>query len=88
MSQGKLETEPECPTCGAILNGWTGQDVPPIQDDVSVCAYCSTLLIFDGEPLTLREATTEEVERIVEEQGQELLDTLQAVREWRREVGR
>lgn len=43
-----------CPKCGRVINAQfsaDGSDRKPKAGDVSVCAYCATLLIFDaGKP--------------------------------------
>jgi hypothetical protein len=62
----RLPIAPPCPTCGTTLDGVTESrldDSHPTPGDVSVCAYCSTVLMFtgDGDTLTgLRVVTDDE----------------------------
>lgn len=47
---GRLETSPHCPHCKYVIDGFTsleGKDAPG-EGDISICAYCQTVLEFDG----------------------------------------
>jgi hypothetical protein len=48
----RLPGEPRCPACGAILDGATSVDLDgamPRPGDVSICAYCASLLVYSDE---------------------------------------
>jgi hypothetical protein len=41
-----------CPKCAQLIDGWGthGHDTsPPRPDDVTVCSYCYTTLVFDAD---------------------------------------
>lgn len=48
--QGQLETTPHCPHCNQKIDGFTSlEGERGITDgDVSVCAYCKTVLEFEN----------------------------------------
>lgn len=54
-------TPPTCPQCETVLNGVAGDGVPQT-GDVSVCASCGAVLIFevDAQKIVLRSPETEE----------------------------
>lgn len=58
-----------CPFCKAELDAasWADDGAPaaPVAGDVSVCAYCQCLLIFDGDPLRVRAPTVAELGDLV-----------------------
>lgn len=56
-----------CPYCGTRLDGAfnTGDDAAPTKGDVTICAYCAGLCVFDGEPLALRFPTDDEAADMV-----------------------
>ena len=46
-----------CPVCGGSASGWTAvlnEDAVPKLGDVAICAYCASVLVYDGTPLRLR----------------------------------
>jgi len=50
--KGRLVGEPKCPTCASTIDGFSGISDPnatPKNGDVTICAYCGTGLIVDGE---------------------------------------
>ncbi len=58
----KLKRENPCPSCGKNLDGASGitdDTAQPTTGDLSVCAYCYTMLKFDenliSHPLTVDE---------------------------------
>lgn len=65
MSSHHLTTEPDCPSCGQLLDGVTGisHDRRPKPGDLSICAGCGTLLEFT-KVLTLQVAPKEVVESL------------------------
>lgn len=65
MTAARLPACP-CPLCKATLDAasWIpdgGPPATPAPGDVTVCAYCGVLLLFDGEPLALRTPTFAEM---------------------------
>ena len=53
-----------CPGCGEFLDDCTPTGpgrVQPRPGDVTVCAYCAAVLVFDGEPVSVRLPTNAEV---------------------------
>ena len=62
MRSYEIRPEPACPGCGVGLSGALGPEQrKPQAGDLSVCAYCSALLVF-GEGPSLRLLTDEERE--------------------------
>lgn len=60
-----------CPFCKAKLDAasWVPDGGPPATPrpgDVTVCAYCLAVLMFDGDPLTVRIPTVKEFEELAE----------------------
>jgi len=54
-----------CPVCEKVLDACSvinedGSKALPAKGDVSVCAYCGNLMIFDGKSLEPRELTQKE----------------------------
>lgn len=61
----QLTTSARCPTCSMLMDGATnvqpGERGSPSPGDVTVCAYCATMLQFtDG--LALRELSSAEID--------------------------
>jgi hypothetical protein len=54
-----------CPRCQKQLTGASDPtgDATPSPDDLSVCAYCGALLVFNND-LTVREATRDDVAKL------------------------
>ncbi|HWI68523.1 MAG TPA: hypothetical protein VNS88_09095 [Nitrospiraceae bacterium] len=55
--QGRVKGFPYCPGCGKVLDAYTGMGNKDVMGpgDLTVCAYCSAPLEWDGEnyhPLT------------------------------------
>lgn len=68
-----------CPTCGKLLDGLTnptGGSLDAQPGDISVCAYCGEVLIFD-ESLKLKLSTEEDLKDL----DQEVKQTLKRVKE-------
>lgn len=58
-----------CPFCKAKLDAATmvpdqGPEVGPAPGDVTVCAYCQGVLMFDGDPLAIRIPTLAELKEV------------------------
>lgn len=71
---GRTTRMPECrcPFCGHKLDGVTsgpGQDpdATPRPGDVTYCIQCAGVLVFEGDPLSVRKAAAEEVREIMAE---------------------
>ena len=50
--KGRLATTPKCPTCKTVIDGFTSINTPnavPKDGDLSICAYCGTAMIVEGE---------------------------------------
>lgn len=65
-----------CPTCGAPLNAATGVDDPeerPMPGDISFCAYCGEILIFDDLSLLVCAKETD-LAQLTPEQRQIVMD--------------
>lgn len=62
-----------CPKCQAKLTGATdpSSQAAPAPDDLSVCAYCGALLIFNND-LTLREALRDDLASLTPEMALKL----------------
>lgn len=48
-TQGKLDSQPECPSCKKVLDGWSSTSPGgggPSDGDVTVCIYCGSALEF------------------------------------------
>lgn len=61
MTAHRLEPNP-CPFCGAVLDAASGVRSThdgPTAGDITVCAYCATILVFD-DALDLRLPTASE----------------------------
>ena len=45
-----------CPVCGKNTEDFTPtrEGAVPKVDDVAICAYCASVLVYDGNPLRLR----------------------------------
>lgn len=73
--------ERRCPKCGLAVNAATPvnhDDAPSAErGDVTFCAYCDTLLVFDSG-MTLRQPTAAELVELQSEK--EFWETLQAAR--------
>lgn len=73
----ELDSKPLCPSCHRLLNAATavdGSQVMPKGDDVTICAYCASVLQYidrDGV-LTLRWVTKEQFAELPEKVRQEL----------------
>lgn len=79
----QLATKAKCPTCGRLMDGALHMKLeevaPPAEGDLTVCAYCSTLMTFVGGG-GLREMTAAELEALPEEDRTTLLRARNAVR--------
>ena len=54
IESGKLQGEITCPHCNRIIDGYTdiGQcNAKPKIGDVSICAYCKHILVFEKPPV-------------------------------------
>lgn len=59
----RLNANPNCPNCGILLTGYGEKDLNtkpgrhPIPGDLTVCAYCETVLTYidDGRGLRLQQ---------------------------------
>lgn len=63
----RLATSPGCPSCGKIIDGYTSADfdrASPQPGDVSMCWYCGGIMVFDGEPLSVRKPHAADMEEI------------------------
>jgi len=63
----RLATSPGCPSCGHIIDGYTSSELDnasPKTGDVSICWYCGEIMVFDGNPLSVRKPTTEDMQEI------------------------
>jgi len=67
--------ENACVECGNILNGAFGfnfergrKGPAPSPGDVSVCAYCAAVMIWEGDDMRLRAPTVEEAERFAHDE--------------------
>lgn len=74
-----------CPGCGHRLDAiglpGSGDFVPaPDKGDKSVCIQCAAMLVFDGEPLSLRELKREELRELPREEADELRSVVRIVR--------
>jgi hypothetical protein len=70
-----------CPDCGKELNAITiifGKPVAPTPGDISICAYCASVLVFDAD-LKQRAARKEDLDQLDSE-------TLNAIYKARRAV--
>jgi hypothetical protein len=49
--KGRLAGRPTCPSCGTVLDGFTGigNEHVPQDGDVSFCVYCGQPLVVSGE---------------------------------------
>lgn len=64
MKQGKTNDLATCPNCHKSLDAFTsGSDYTPLEGDVSVCVYCSSVLEFT-EDLMMVFATAETVANV------------------------
>jgi len=74
MHTNKLVTNTplQCPCCSTELSGFTGEAHIPAEDDLSVCLYCGTLLVFQGKgmDMKLRELTDTELLQLKEKHPQ------------------
>jgi hypothetical protein len=72
MISSKLETNEhlKCPECKKTLDGITGKVTIPVEDDLSVCLYCHTPLIFKGKGMGLRlhKLDTDTMDRLKKEE--------------------
>jgi hypothetical protein len=67
----------ECPVCGTTLNrarGTTNTEEAPRENDISVCAYCTAVMVFDSD-LKTRVITDQEFTAI-KQQAPDLYDEL------------
>jgi hypothetical protein len=62
-----LVPQPYCPFCTKLIDGYTpiGGRQHPKPGDVSLCYYCSALLVFDGDPALPRAPTPAEITDIL-----------------------
>jgi hypothetical protein len=65
VHQGRMDVAPRCPTCKAILDGFTavGHNHDPDPGSVTVCSYCEEVLQFE-EDLSLKLASQEVKEQL------------------------
>jgi hypothetical protein len=51
--KGRLASTPRCPTCDTVIDGFTvakgGENAVPKNGDASICAYCGTAMLVQGE---------------------------------------
>lgn len=83
MTSHKLDHDNPCPSCDANNDGTTGVtdiDAKPTPGDLSVCAYCHTMLQFD-ENLQSQILTPEEYVDLPLETRRELDSAVKALQE-------
>ena len=73
-----------CPTCSETLDA--ADDVEqdgarPVRGNLSVCAYCSTILVYDDPP-ALHRATDDELAALNEDERDLLFASLEATRRY------
>ena len=76
MITGQLDKNQHCPSCNRIVDGFTSlnHDQHPLPDDVTMCAYCDTILQFtDGLGLKI---ASQEAAEAYHQYMMELFDTL------------
>lgn len=87
---GQVLGNPRCPCCGAICDGFTPiEDEPhvPTPGDVSICAYCAELNVYEvaAGGLGLRRPTNAEREEL--QRDPELVAAQAAIRTARQNPG-
>jgi hypothetical protein len=78
--------EPRCPRCGEVLDAATsleGDSVPTV-GDVSVCAYCSALLMFIDPLPTQRLLSDAELRELDQDVRDDLMKALVLTRAFQR----
>ena len=76
MITGQLDKNQHCPSCHRLLDGFTSinNDKHPQPDDVTMCAYCDTILQFtDGLGLKI---ASQEAAEAHQKSMMELFDTM------------
>jgi hypothetical protein len=64
MKHTHTTDDARCPKCSKPANGASGtDDRGPAPEDLSVCAYCGAVLVFNLD-LTVREATHADIEKL------------------------
>ncbi|NIT58395.1 MAG: hypothetical protein GWN00_19865 [Aliifodinibius sp.] len=50
MVTGVLNTKPQCPSCKAVVDGYTSVNCEgtPEPGDITICVYCNSILQFDS----------------------------------------
>ena len=71
---GRIKSNPQCPTCKRIVNGFSSldQEHSPTEGDYTICAYCLEFNVFTDN-LGLRPFTDKDMDSIDSEGFDELL---------------
>jgi hypothetical protein len=82
VNNHEVITATDCPSCGKKLDDCTGvrdQSALPGAGDVSICAYCAQILVFDDK-LALSIATEEDITKLSEPEQLALLTAAQLIK--------
>jgi hypothetical protein len=82
VNNHEVMTATDCPSCGKKLDDCTGvrdQNAMPGAGDVSICAYCAQILVFDDK-LALNIATEEDITKLSESERLALLTAAQLIK--------
>ena len=81
---GQLKTKPVCPKCETLLDGFTGVDNTnsPESGDITICAYCTTILKFTDN-MGVDIMTAKELDEIPKEELYLIVDAQKAAAKFR-----
>jgi C4-type Zn-finger protein len=82
VNNHEVMTATDCPSCGKKLDDCTGvrdQNAMPGAGDVSICAYCAQILVFDDK-LALNIATKEDITKLSEPEQLALVTAAQLIK--------
>ncbi len=82
INNHEIITATNCPSCGKKLDDCTGvrdQTAMPGAGDISICAYCAQILVFDDK-LALNIATEEDITKLSEPEQNALLTAAQLIK--------
>jgi C4-type Zn-finger protein len=82
VNNHEVMTATDCPSCGKKLDDCTGvrdQNAMPGAGDVSICAYCAQILVFDDK-LALNIATEEAIAKLSVVEQEALLLAAQLIK--------